>query len=273
MKQNKWIHQSPKAWNKYYKRLNWLEKQINFLVKTYSEPSEIIAGILKLTTSPEWQYLAALEAQKMVKEISVVNAKNWREAAKKSRQGAAIHRELVNEFSANANFNQLILRNRKMIQSVPANIAASLQNQAVTHMMNGTRWDTFTDDIPKKSQNIMKRIMRTETAKTQAAVTQIRSQNAGIQLYIWRTVHDERVRGAHKHMDGVICSYKNPPSPENLAGKESEGNYGPGEIYNCRCYAEPIVDIDFIEAPYKVALNGSIQRLNKKQVLHLIESS
>src|SRR5580765_8476438 len=97
--------QEQKVSNKYYHRIKWLESKIKNLVATYSEPSEIIAGILKLTTSPEWQSIAANEAHKMVKELSLTNAKNWREAAHKSRKGYMISKTLTNEFTNNIAFN------------------------------------------------------------------------------------------------------------------------------------------------------------------------
>lgn len=48
-------------------------------------------------------------------------------------------------------------------------------------------------------------------------------------FYIWRTEHDEKVRGAHAARDGKIFNFHNPPPGGN-----------PGEDYNCRCSAEPI---------------------------------
>lgn len=47
--------------------------------------------------------------------------------------------------------------------------------------------------------------------------------------YIWRTVQDDKVRGAHAARAGKIFSWTNPP----------EGGH-PGEDYNCRCWAEVI---------------------------------
>ena len=45
--------------------------------------------------------------------------------------------------------------------------------------------------------------------------------------YVWRSVHDVRVRDAHAAREGQIFTWGNPP----------EGGH-PGEDYNCRCWAE-----------------------------------
>ncbi len=47
--------------------------------------------------------------------------------------------------------------------------------------------------------------------------------------YIWRTVQDDKVRGAHAAREGKTFSWTNPPN----------GGH-PGEDYNCRCWAEAI---------------------------------
>ena len=46
-------------------------------------------------------------------------------------------------------------------------------------------------------------------------------------LYIWRTVHDDRVRSSHASNDGKIFDDRDPPPTGN-----------PGEGYNCRCTAD-----------------------------------
>ena len=56
--------------------------------------------------------------------------------------------------------------------------------------------------------------------------------------YIWRTVKDSDVRPAHAAREGQTFSWTNPP----------EGGH-PGEDYNCRCWAEPVAEIEREELP------------------------
>lgn len=49
--------------------------------------------------------------------------------------------------------------------------------------------------------------------------------------YIWHTVGDGKVRSSHADRDGKIFSWNDPP----------DGGH-PGEDYNCRCWAEDVLD-------------------------------
>jgi uncharacterized protein with gpF-like domain len=64
-------------------------------------------------------------------------------------------------------------------------------------------------------------------------------------------------------MEGVLVNWKNPPSPEELAGEPSVGKYHAGCIWNCRCYPEPIIDLDDVEWPSKVYHDGKIERMSR----------
>lgn len=48
--------------------------------------------------------------------------------------------------------------------------------------------------------------------------------------YIWRTVGDDKVRGAHKEYEGTLRAWRDAPDP--------------GEDYNCRCWAEAVEPYD-----------------------------
>lgn len=52
-----------------------------------------------------------------------------------------------------------------------------------------------------------------------------------LETYIWRSQDDARVRAAHAEYDDRVFAWANPPA----------GGH-PGEAWNCRCTAEPIID-------------------------------
>lgn len=58
-----------------------------------------------------------------------------------------------------------------------------------------------------------------------------------------------RVRKSHRIMEGVLVNWNMPPSPERLAGEKDVGNYHAGNIWNCRCYPEPLISVDDIRWP------------------------
>jgi SPP1 gp7 family putative phage head morphogenesis protein len=67
-----------------------------------------------------------------------------------------------------------------------------------------------------------------------------RQQAIGINSYIWHSQDDARVRPDHAANDGQIFNWDTPPPTGN-----------PGEDYNCRCWAEPVIK-DAIEPIYPI---------------------
>lgn len=74
-------------------------------------------------------------------------------------------------------------------------------------------------------------IARDQTLKLNGAMTRIRQTNAGVTSYVWSTSNDERVRDTHKELDGQQFDWSSPPEPGH-----------PGEDYQCRCVAIPVID-------------------------------
>ncbi len=97
-----------------------------------------------------------------------------------------------------------------------------------------------------------KLIARDQTSKMTASLTELRNTSVGLDEYIWRTSQDERVVGApgndskpnsrhgdHFAREGKRYSYSSPPA---------DGN--PGQPIQCRCYPEPVIDLDKLDAMY-----------------------
>lgn len=98
-----------------------------------------------------------------------------------------------------------------------------------------------------------KRIARDQTNKMNGNLTQIRQTGLGIEEYIWRTARDQRVvgnpsgfypkgnrmHGNHWEREGKIFRWDTPPSGEI-----------PGVPINCRCFAEPIIDLNKLKVHY-----------------------
>ena len=91
------------------------------------------------------------------------------------------------------------------------------------------------DDNIKVTVGRAKTLARTEIARANAQLVTAQCYAVGIDNYIWRNMQDSVVRHTHQDMEGKVCSFSQPPEVE--PGKR----YNPGEIYNCRCWAEPII--------------------------------
>lgn len=254
-----------------------LTRPVDAIAHSATSYQDLRGKILKISKTPEWREFSWNESVKMVKGITTQNSRTWREAAKNSRRSKEIHTILRGELYHHTGFIQLIRENSKIITSLPVKLAEEITERASTRFMEGMRSDQILKEIkaaaPGMAISKAQLIARTETAKAQAAVTQIRSEELGINWYVWRTSEDQRVRSSHKHMDAVLCRYDNPPSPEVLIGMKSQGHYGPGEIYNCRCYAEPVIDAQYLRFPMNVYYAGRIQKMTKRQWLEITQGN
>lgn len=63
----------------------------------------------------------------------------------------------------------------------------------------------------------------------------LQTEGLHVDRYIWRSSDDSRVRATHAGYDDHIFSWSAPP----------EGGH-PGQEWNCRCTAEPIIDLNAI---------------------------
>lgn len=79
-------------------------------------------------------------------------------------------------------------------------------------------------------------IARDQTAKLNAKITQATHQSVGIYDYEWSTSRDSRVRDMHGELEGTRHAYANPPIVSD-DGRTAN----PGEDYNCRCVAIPVL--------------------------------
>ncbi|EKQ56278.1 MAG: phage putative head morphogenesis protein, SPP1 gp7 family [Clostridium sp. Maddingley MBC34-26] len=169
----------------------------------------------------------------------------------------------------NAALNFEIQKNAEIIKSIPLNISKEVTEHILNESMSGRRASNIAEDlqemIPKLTKSKAKLIARTETSKTSTALTKARCESLGINWYIWRTSEDRRVRSSHSHMEGVLVCWNNPPSPEALTNEKNVGFYHAGDIYNCRCYPQPVIKLDYIKWPQKVYYNGQIITMTRKQ--------
>lgn len=80
-------------------------------------------------------------------------------------------------------------------------------------------------------------LARDQTLKLNAQITREQHSKAGIERYTWDTSLDERVRERHRELHGQIFAYDDPPIIDPRTGERGH----PGDDYQCRCVAIPIV--------------------------------
>ena len=91
------------------------------------------------------------------------------------------------------------------------------------------------EEITRRERNRAALIGRDQVGKLNGRLTEYYQRQAGIEEYEWSTAGDERVRPSHRALAGKIFKWNSPPP---------EGH--PGQPIQCRCIADPIIDIDKI---------------------------
>ena len=116
-----------------------------------------------------------------------------------------------------------------------------LRTQTEDNAIAGYRFDRLAkiiEDKYKVSATKAEFLARTETSIFMSKFREREFSEAGITRYIWRTSGDQRVRDVHKHLNGKIFFYSQPPIADIATGTRAN----PGGIWNCRCIDEPILD-------------------------------
>lgn len=236
-----------------------------------TSPFDIVDAIRRIMRSKLFIDYTLAASRKMITNTFYDTARTWREAAKGGSQGRMIYQALKNEMqgTVGGTVYALIERNAAIVRSMPLDIAGQMTQYIQAETLKGKRHDQIAKELLAKFPDISKKkaalIARTEASKAHTALIQARSDRLGIAWYVWRTSQDSRVRNSHEHMEGVLCRFDTPPSPELLAGEKNVGTYNAGEIYNCRCYPEPLIDIMDVSWPHKVHYGGKIVRMSKEQ--------
>lgn len=137
------------------------------------------------------------------------------------------------------------VNNTLLIQSLKENALSAVQKKVWSGFRAGTRWEEIAADIEKyidpEVGSVASRarlIARDQVSKLNGQLSFLRQSELGINSYIWRTMGDERVRDSHAAKDGQEYDWSSPPADTGH----------PGEDYNCRCYAEPVLS-KLIESP------------------------
>lgn len=263
----------------YERALKAISKQIQTAIGNINNPKTIIKCLKQITNQKEFQNLAEAVALKMTTQINKKVAGNWRIAARENSKGKQIYETLKNEmYNSNIGFDVAlqVIENAKDIKTLPLKIAEEITDYVNEMTVKGVRASDIAEElkerIPKYSKANATLIARTEVSRTQSALVRARAERLGINCYIWHTSKDSRVRNSHKIMDNVIVFWSDPPSPEELKGEKYRyGKYHAGEIFNCRCYSEPIIDINFINFPHKVYKDGVIKSMTKTEFLTIAQ--
>jgi SPP1 gp7 family putative phage head morphogenesis protein len=139
---------------------------------------------------------------------------------------------------------QLILsglrrQNVALIESIAEKLLGDVFRVVTESIIDGTRVETLASRLAERysvSESRARLIARDQTLKANASLTETRHAQAGVTQYIWSSSRDERVRPTHADLDGSVFSWDDPP----VTSEDGARNH-PGEDFQCRCVAIPVV--------------------------------
>jgi SPP1 gp7 family putative phage head morphogenesis protein len=233
---------------------------VNLLNSAFAEGGDPTERARILSRSEFLGKYAWQAAQRMITSVYSHNARTWKEAARQANKSPEIYELLQQEMNGavGTRVHQLVAENARLIRSLPEDVARQVSQELLTAQQEGRRAENLTTLVPRVAKWKAQLIARTETSKATTALTQARSEALGIRAYVWRTSEDQRVRLAHRKMEGVIVMWDDPPSPERLLGeKNAPAPYQAGNVWNCFT-GDTLVNRNYCEQILRTWYDGTV---------------
>jgi SPP1 gp7 family putative phage head morphogenesis protein len=248
----------------YRRDLRWLNAQTRKAVKHYLHPlvPKMVAEVTDMShpagghiRQDAWQDDLNRAMTKIVKDmqgptkatikrmtnvgpkVNEYNKEEWRKLIRSqygvnpTNEDPGAYADLLDHWSFN---------NAKLIKDIPEKTLRQISQMTQDALMSGKSQDDLSSDIYDLFDDRLDvtdsradLIARDQVAKLNGKLTSSRQQDIGVDSYVWRTVGDERVRETHAEVDGQTFAWGTPPG-------ETDFNE-PGEDYQCRCWAEPVL--------------------------------
>lgn len=124
------------------------------------------------------------------------------------------------------------IENTDLIKSIPQQALAQTRGLFADALRRGTTQRELQGIVAERFAVADSRaalIARDQIGKLDGQITEQRQRALGVREFVWRTSGDERVRDAHRALNGKKFAWNKPPS---------EGR--PGQPVRCRCRAEAV---------------------------------
>jgi SPP1 gp7 family putative phage head morphogenesis protein len=175
-------------------------------------------------------------SRRMLADASRRDEREWRKMSDK--MSGLIRGETRRNNPVGRALRQLHDEQVALITSLPLEAAQRVHELTIKNLTTGGRSKEIAAEIMKSGKVARSRanlIARTEVARSSSLLTQVRAEQIGSEGYVWRTSLDQDVRPAHKKMEGKFVRWDSPPRLEDGTVTHA------GQIYNCRCYPEPVI--------------------------------
>lgn len=184
-------------------------------------------------------------ARRSVEEVARRDLAAWTNLGREIGRGLAeeIRRAPTGEVMKEQMEGRVVL-----IQSLPREASRRVHKFVIEGMEGGRRAAETAKEIALTGHVTKSRAMliaRTETTSCATALVEARHRAIGGEEYAWETTGDADVRDDHRHLQGKIIKWKEPP----IAGSGKGGiavRYHAGAGPNCRCWPRPILPLDVL---------------------------
>ena len=261
-----------------------LARKIIREVGTTEDANEIQQILESISQSKEYEKLCRSAAMKMVTGLFSDQGHTWRQAAAANSKGRVIYQSLRKELQgpAGKRLRELIDDTTYRIVTLPWDIGHEVADYTARESLKGRRASDIAKEIkqmfPDKTRARAELIARTQTSMTSTSLTWQRAERYGINRYICRATGgasgDGRTLWSHRNMNGVLVCWDEPPAPDDLfpilkqdgaPRRNTLGHYHAGCCPNCRCYSEPVIDLDQVTFPARVYMGNRIRMVRKKE--------
>lgn len=232
-----------KAETQYARSLRKVAHHVGMLVSAFSIEDMVASAKLQQLL---WQYAQALHpwaravAKRMLAEVTARDDQAWAKVS--NNMGRELRKE-IQTAPIGAVLQQRLNDQVHLITSLPIEAGQRVHKLTLEAITTGSRASEVAKEIARSGQVTASRatlIARTEVARTASVLTETRARHVGADSYIWRTAGDSDVRKSHRQMEGKVVQWDEPPTLSDGTVTHA------GQIYNCRCYPEPIVP-DYID--------------------------
>jgi SPP1 gp7 family putative phage head morphogenesis protein len=209
----------------------WYTRQ---LLKVARHVGAIVASFPDAGELGDW---STATAAKMLADVNRADEQAWRDRA--VDMSRALRQELRQTRTGDA-MRALLAEQVTLIKSIPLDAAQRVHDLTLAGLESSGRAREVAKEIKRQNEVSASKatlIARTEVARSASKLTEARAQQIGSEGYTWRTSEDGDVRDSHREMNGKFVPWSKPPTLSDGTTTHA------GQIYNCRCYPDPVIPL------------------------------
>lgn len=177
--------------------------------------------------------------------------------------------------------------NYTLITSNANNYVSKINTLTEQAIVNGLSPKKLKEEIYKATEGLTQKhcklIARDQMGKLNGQITQAQMEEIGLDLYVWSTAFDDRVRDSHAAMEGLLCRWDDASVCSYDGGKtwvdrpSDAVQLHPGQDIQCRCvglsyYPELTAEIEGKPMEYIPATETEESVSNYQSIIDKIDS-